>query len=405
MWMLALSDYVKHGKRNLFIAVQMALLFFVLIVMSATLYDEFRLYQPIQSFENRQGILYRNTSAHSEQPGRLLEGVKDIDHVLTYGVTGFYQKKNTVYYPSAIYDETLLRTFRPNLSEGNWFEENADVLQVVISQNAQGWKTGDVISLEYTDANQKERTLQAKVIGILQEGASVFGRELGQSDDFHQDYRDLYTTYRFEQEQNTLLLFSREQIESWEVPVDYNSTYLISYREGTSNSLVSENKRQILANGEKLSVSQGDISFVSLEDFIASTKKELGRNVMMVLPVMLCILLVTLISLITVCTLNMRESYRQNAVFYLLGLDWKKSGIFAVIQSGFTLLLALVFSLLFLNFVYLLNLEDFFHVAIHMETILVVALCALFLFLISLVIPAVMVRKKQPVDVLRQERM
>lgn len=187
--------------------------------------------------------------------------------------------------------------------------------------------------------------------------------------------------------------------------MDYNSTYLISYREGTSNSLVSENKRQILANGEKLSVSQGDISFVSLEDFIASTKKELGRNVMMVLPVMLCILLVTLISLITVCTLNMRESYRQNAVFYLLGLDWKKSGIFAVIQSGFTLLLALVFSLLFLNFVYLLNLEDFFHVAIHMETILVVALCALFLFLISLVIPAVMVRKKQPVDVLRQERM
>ena len=46
MGILAISEYIRHGKRNVFIVFQMAALLFVLCVSASTLLAEYRLYRP-----------------------------------------------------------------------------------------------------------------------------------------------------------------------------------------------------------------------------------------------------------------------------------------------------------------------------------------------------------------------
>ena len=46
MGILAISEYIRPGKRNVFIVFQMAALLFVLCLFASTLLAEYRLYRP-----------------------------------------------------------------------------------------------------------------------------------------------------------------------------------------------------------------------------------------------------------------------------------------------------------------------------------------------------------------------
>ncbi len=55
----------------------------------------------------------------------------------------------------------------------------------------------------------------------------------------------------------------------------------------------------------------------------------------MYLPVLICVLIITIISIVNVCALNMSDDLYHNAIFSLLGLPWRRCVSFSVIQSFF----------------------------------------------------------------------
>ena len=58
MGILAISEYIRHGKRNVFIVFQMAALLFVLCVSASTLLAEYRLYRPFAQLNHKGGALF-----------------------------------------------------------------------------------------------------------------------------------------------------------------------------------------------------------------------------------------------------------------------------------------------------------------------------------------------------------
>lgn len=56
MGILAISEYIRHGKRNVFIVFQMAALLFVLCVSASTLLVEYRLYRPFAQLNHNEGL-------------------------------------------------------------------------------------------------------------------------------------------------------------------------------------------------------------------------------------------------------------------------------------------------------------------------------------------------------------
>lgn len=409
MWILALGDYFQRFKRNIFIALQISVVLFMTIIMMSTFLEEYRLYKPIEDCDGKQGIVFENYGFHPVDTKNLLEGTKDVEKIITHGIVNVEHRETETYLQGAVYNKDLVKSFQPELSKGEWLNPDSNITQVVISENDKNWDVGDIITfvqeVPQEDGTSQEVIIKAQVCGKIQEGTTIWGKQLGEGGQYHLDYRDLYSTYRYEQEQSILLMFSEEQLKKNDINVDYSYNYIISYKESITEKQASQNERIIMDNIKAESYGRDGFSyFLELESYMETTKREIMRNIIMYIPILICVFLVTVISLINVCTLNMRESYRQNAVFYLLGLHWRKCSIFACLQNIFTLIIAGIFTVLYVNLAELFQLKKYIFIKIYNETIWLMLVIVLILFIISMIIPMVMLRRKQPIDVIRQER-
>ena len=138
---------------------------------------------------------------------------------------------------------------------------------------------------------------------------------------------------------------------------------------------------------------------------MASSNHEMIRKVMMYLPVLLSVLIITIVSLINVCTLNMADDLYHNAVFSLLGLPWKKCSCFSLVQSLFSafFVCCAVFSF-FLAVTAKLHLENYVYVNFSVPVLVLLGGVIVLLCAIHFIVPYQILRKKQPADVLRNRK-
>ena len=155
------------------------------------------------------------------------------------------------------------------------------------------------------------------------------------------------------------------------IPMTYNQKYIIAVQDDTTEKELLQIESTLRKNIAGYGAS--DVCVLSpLERFMKNSNHEFQQTVMMYLPVFICVLCITIISVINVCTLNLSEDMRENAVFSVLGLPWRKNGLFSLIQLDFwsTVLLILV----------------------------VVCVCLVYYFVASR-----MLKKKNPVELLKSD--
>ena len=349
MGILAISEYIRHGKRNVFIVFQMAALLFVLCVSASTLLAEYRLYRPFAQLNHKEGLYLSASGYHGANPDAIAKGMEKVDYVFAIGTQNLLSKKAANGINVAVYPNQMIEDYQPDLAEGDWLSDEPlekDCMPVVVSQNPYGWKKGSRISLDYGDEQGKPHTISIKVVGVLDEGAQILGHDFGQGNRLYYDYRDIFSTYRYEQEQTVLFLTSETGAKSVNMPVTYDREHFIVYKDGISRT--EKNRNNMVLKDNLGELSQDSALDANLETFMASSNHEMIRKVMMYLPVLLSVLIITIVSLINVCTLNMADDLYHNAVFSLLGLPWKKCSCFSLVQSFFSAFLSVVLFFYFL---------------------------------------------------------
>ena len=105
MGILAISEYIRHGKRNVFIVFQMAALLFVLCVSASTLLAEYRLYRPFAQLNHKEGLYLSASGYHGANPDAIAKGMEKVDYVLAIGTQNLLSKEaangiNVAVYPN-----------------------------------------------------------------------------------------------------------------------------------------------------------------------------------------------------------------------------------------------------------------------------------------------------------------
>lgn len=405
MGILAISEYMRHAKRNLFVVLQISVLLFVLCVSITTLQSEYKLYRPVSSMNGKKGIYVSSYGYHGETPESIAKGMKKVNSVYTWASTDVMNGTEENGITMAVYPQNVLEDFKPTLQDGKWLSEvetEDGVLPIIISQNSNGWKCGSMIPLQYGDENGKLCSVQARVVGVLEEGSQVIGYDFGEGGILNQDYRDIFSTYRYEQEQSVLLMTSEQQAKKQGISYTYNQDHFIIYQDDITEYEMTKNS-QILKNNLGMGT-EDTTSDCSLDLFMKNSNHQLQREIMMYLPIVICVLVITIISLVNVCTLNMADDMFHNAIFSLLGLPWKRCSLFSLLQSFLTAFLSVIMFLIFVVLSLKLNLTEYLLIELNRSSVGALAVTLLILCIIHYVVPYSTLCKKQPVEVLRNRK-
>ena len=125
---------------------------------------------------------------------------------------------------------------------------------------------------------------------------------------------------------------------------------------------------------------------------------------MMYLPVLICVLIITIISIVNVCALNMSDDLYHNAIFSLLGLPWRRCVSFSVIQSFFTAFFSVVMFFALFATVQKLNLTEYLLIKLDWVTVVSMVVMLVVLCFVHWIVPYVILCKKQPVEVFRDRK-
>ena len=122
-----------------------------------------------------------------------------------------------------------------------------------------------------------------------------------------------------------------------------------------------------------------------------------------VVPVFICVLCITIISVINVCTLNLSEDMRENAVFSVLGLPWGKNSLFSLIQIIITNVISLMFVMMFLILAERTKISEYVYIQLDFWSTVLLILVVVCVCLVYYFVASRMLKKKNPVELLKSD--
>lgn len=76
-----------------------------------------------------------------------------------------------------------------------------------------------MLNFQQIDESGKTKNIKAEVVGVMEEGTNVIGHDFGQGQILQNDYRDIYSTYRYEQEKSVLILIGEQRQKKMVLPI------------------------------------------------------------------------------------------------------------------------------------------------------------------------------------------
>ena len=301
-----------------------------------------------------------------------------------------------IYMPITLsYDDEIISRYRPALREGRWLSASSDEIELVISDNPYGWKTGDSVTFSVAVDIDKYVAIEARIVGMLEEGAEIFG--MNRSADVAGDtYRLMYRPFYCEIEDTPLVLASFSALRElqpalWQ-PI---SSTVLTYGNGTDEEVM-KNDRMVLAQ-----YSSGLSR--TLESMNVGSKAYLEEQLLQLLPIVIVLLILVLVSSVSVSALATRRRLRDYAKYYVVGLRWNQCVLVNLFQSLITSVAAMIISLAALVIVQYTALSEMFMVLWNGWLLLALAVIILLYLLFSMIMPVLMLRSVSPKQLLTSE--
>lgn len=210
----ALKNIRKNSAMNLITFAQMAAALFVVGIMVSAVCLRFQTYLPFRDYFEGNGIYCRFSDGASdgdaeEDPHNFicdankLKSLTQAESILAVHSLWIFNGM-TFAHPTwqdsdpnmpdgsvwgYTYDDGFIQRYTPPLQKGHWLDPDAAELEVVISENNWGWKTGDEIEFGIPSWTN-DHPVKAHIVGMLKEGAEIIGisRERKGAD----TYKNLY---------------------------------------------------------------------------------------------------------------------------------------------------------------------------------------------------------------------
>lgn len=407
---MAMKSLKRTRLAQLLTVLQLAAALLVTAVLVSATVLRFSKYAPFREYFNARGILasYGTSAVYAERgaDGKIntaaFENAEALSEYLSVpaDVLAPYQIGAIENIQHLAYGNDILSKWNPQLSEGRMLNEQADVLEAIVSWNEDEWHVGDTVTItmnRYDESFLKvveSQEVMVHIIGMMNDGEQI----PGQTGENTEDFRLFWRAQSAEREEKTIMLFSMEQLERLAPLPLYpmlSGTLLIRYKEPVTQEQVDAD----IKNLSRHTLSAG--YFRSMEDISANSNSYLYTEMYKLLPVIAMLTFLLMISTISGTALSTRKRLRDYAVFALTGLPWNKCICINLMQSlitaGIAALLAVTGGIILQH----TALRELFYIRCGLEEAGCCAALILLYLIISLIMPYLMIHKNSVREILK----
>lgn len=344
MLRLGIKEFFRRIYTNIFTALQLSVVFILLISIISSVQSRTELYTPVKDYLDGNGIYTMTISADTDiiTEKDLKEKYSDVDSVLASYITDAVYQNGEGKIIS--YNDEIINMYTPKLDEGSWFESSklSDDMLYGVASYSSGLKVNDTVEIENTRYDESDKTFThpieekfaVKIIGVLSEHAQVFGADTYISEE--DDFRNLYADY---DESKPLLLLSQKQLTAKKIGYTINTNkQIIKYKNGLSDEQI-----------QKLNKELGSSTPVPLKDFRSVSELYVYEQIIKLLPILICIVLLVIVSTVSISALNVKSGLRTYSIYYVCGCDIIRCLGICLLNCILTVVTAIVFALLIVN--------------------------------------------------------
>lgn len=327
---LAMKEKGKHKKLFLFIICQLAITFIAAICCVSIVERQYERYDSLKVLFDKEGW-FVNTNLGVRVPesdvgtGKtgmeiLQKYLKHTDIVCTYSILGeFIQDSNPLEIEGVAYDKEFIENMTPSVAEGRWLESgknNSGEIEGVISQNYYGLGVGDIIHLAPYFAENTNKVIPVKIVGVLNEDADIIKMNYSSNMVNFNNF-----IFNLEQRENALLILPQEDImrlsNDWAQLSEVlwpQGLLFIQYNEGITD----EEKRineEFIDNHIEIAIRE-PLTTIQKKS-ILYVKEQIGE----ILPVFSIFLIMTMMSTVCVSTLVAKQNIKNMYIFRIIGID------------------------------------------------------------------------------------
>lgn len=381
---------------NILIAVQLAVVFAIIMIMLSAIENRTIYYRQFKEPLSKSGavIMPRVINPQMASEEDILK-IFDKATSVTCGKATFLTINSTTANTSmdygyvVTYTDQLMKDIPPFLKEGKYPDPDSKVPQCLVCQSF-GYKIGDTLEVTDFDGNP----FKMEICGILADDQNIYGTGGPDYYDYIYDYRDFYYQLHSEMRETPMFLTTEDIITKAgsRTRTDFYSLTIVNFPEGAYTN-------------EEL-VQMGADNYFQLwdsnENYYKASQAYVNQELYTLFPIALSILVITIFTAIITTMITTMNNLKNYAVLYLCGATWKRCSVINMLNFCLISALTAILDIIFFavgKYTYLKETV----VNVNFEKVLIcIGILVLFVIL-SAIVPLLVVRKRQPRDVLKTE--
>jgi hypothetical protein len=387
----------KNPFMNTLIVIQLTAVLTMICMLVSMIESRTEYYKPFAEEFSSEGYLCNFDLPLSED--YVVDSLKGAECEFTYSAQLYVNgqdpaEKNIP--DTIVYSDKWINAYTPQMQSGAWLSEipdNGYIHAVVTPDNPFGLTTGDIFDISDIDGN----TEKAMVCGVVKNKQYTVGYPAFSQTDLpnRNNFFDMYYTYN-----------TQVETDRWGIYLVKNE---LEYSE-LKGSIAVYGMGFVLCSGlnsgdkaEILNVLQTELAPMytkPLEEIRSGSFEYIKEQLYVLLPIALCIFILTLITTVSVVSISVNGQLRAYAVFYICGARWKDclliSAVYSLIVCIFSGVLSLC-ALVFLTHKTQTVIHFGLYEAAAIHIILIIFLC------LSAIVPMTVMHRNQPKDILKKE--
>ena len=305
----ALRELKKDIIGNIPVIVQMTAALIMIAASVSSVTSRFKYYQPYSELMQRNGNIAVITSASdisSEYMKNLLDDCEDI--YMTYSMSAGTDIRSPI-----VYDDYLMTCYQPEILSGSWVisDPQKSIPQVMVSEGY-GYSTGDIISTNNGTELEVAGTFNStEKLLLFNNMAANFS-----------DYRLLFSE---SDESYMTVVLSRSEANKINARCFPYGIAFICLEENADDTVIGDDLRILSAYGMVGSFKNDIVN--------ANSRSYIYDQLYTLLPVMVCIIMLLIISIICVSSISISKRLKYYAVYQICGSSVKQCECMVAVKS------------------------------------------------------------------------
>lgn len=405
------NEALKRWKRIIITSILFALIM-VLTFMSVSTYEaQSKKYDGFREILNKPGffVFINPMNLLGDVDGDFEEGLKK-ELIKVDGI--YYPLKNSVLvegkeewgYVSVYGYDKHYADYKPAVESGCWFTDapkKDGLINVVVTKCEGGYKVGDKITIIDSEMNY----IEAYVCGVLENKASFY--EPGRTD-LNNDIYSLYETYDIYNSDNQydedlrsnpnfkrFIFMSKDDLSSSLGGICLG-TMFITFDKDVSRNVLEKNEQTLRTKAE----------FVVANSVMKTNSDAVLMNkVLVLIPLTVCGFIMILLSFIVTSVLEAYEDRKKFTILYMTGAKVENSFYIRMVELVITIILSISLTVTIKKIIISNGLKNTILFNISSAGIFLVVIEIAVIFIISSIIPLLIIKKKSLIHTLRSSKL